>query len=212
MQPRQFYRVALSQGPSECMSTDLRFNADPYHRPSTANSFRSPRPGNSSRNSTPSVSPLSNTFETRENPSAKHEIDAVLASNGVAAEHLPEELENGAPSPGGSETGVSSSLSEFDGSLDDNDKIAAEDTPAHAIEEENESEAETERLGRTPQKPWRTGETGRTPSKLSQQATYDDEASDGELTPTARRRTSVSPSTARGTTGESFAVRVAAKD
>jgi len=150
-------------------------------------------PRNSSRNSTPSVSPLSNTSGPREDGNTKPESE-VVPVNG--SEPSAGDLGQRAASPAASDDGASSSLSEFDGSLDEHDKMDAEDTPRQAAEEGNESEAETERLGRTPQKLWKTGETGRTPSKLSQQAnTYDDEASDGDSTPTARQRASVSPST-----------------
>lgn len=134
----------------------------------------------------------------RKNRDTNAEHSEVSVSNGTTNDKLPVDPDDGAVSPDGSEAGVSSSLSEFDGSLDEHDKMDTSNTLAHALEEDNESEAETERLGRTPQKPWMTGETGRTPSKLSQHATYDDEVSDGGSTPTAQQRASVSPFAARG--------------
>jgi len=85
--------------------------------------------------------------------------------------------------------------------LDEQDKVDLDETPRAVVAGENESEAETELLERTPQKPWKHGETGRTPSKLSQQATLDDELSEAESTPTARGP-SASPTSGRQTAGE----------
>ena len=85
--------------------------------------------------------------------------------------------------------------------MDEQDKLELDETPRAVVAEENESEADTEILERTPQKLWKHGETGRTPSKLSQQANIDEDLSEAESTPTARGP-SGSPTSGRQATGE----------
>ena len=65
--------------------------------------------------------------------------------------------------------GDSSSLSEFDAEFDD--------------QKDADSEAETERLEASPQKPWKTADVARTPSKLNQATALSDRASSPEPLP-----------------------------
>lgn len=98
----------------------------------------------------------------------------------------------------------SSSLSDFEGSLEDPDKADITHRSSPPRDPENDSEAETERLNATPQKPWNSGEvvnnTGRTPSKLREEATWDDdlsepvsEAEDAPASPSAQRSATGKP-------------------
>lgn len=79
----------------------------------------------------------------------------------------------------------SSSLSDFDASSDEQDRntYPAPLSPQRA--DEADSEAETERLERTPQKPWKSIDVGRTPSKLNQESTYGDDLSEAASSPEA---------------------------
>lgn len=102
----------------------------------------------------------------------------------------------------------SSSLSDFEGSLADMERREG-DRSSQAMDDEeveDDSEAETERIGRTPQKlanaAMTNGDTARTPSKLYQESTYDEELSDADSTPTGPGRQSVSPLGAQDSGGE----------
>jgi len=171
-----------------CDLTVLR--PDPLHRPSTANSFRSPPPtSNNDRHSTPSVSPLSNT-------SRSHKASTARSGTAQGENHLDTD---GRPQHDGLEDDRSSSLSDVEGSLDDQDQRDTVPKSSQLPEADNDSEAETERLQQTPRKSWMSGTTGRTPSKLQQQSTQGDDLSDAESTPTAGERESLSPSNRRPT-------------
>ena len=167
---RDRFRAVTSCASSDRILT-LHF-PDPVNRPSTANSFRSPKPVNDGRTSTPSVSPLSNASRNL-NDSTNPSHTTKPSQHGKTATAS----EPTAQSPDKSEADRSSSLSDFDDSLEDQEQPDTIPHAPQAQDEENESEAETELLERTPQKPWKASSSGKTPSKLNQQSSYEEQAS-----------------------------------
>ncbi|KAF2225440.1 hypothetical protein BDZ85DRAFT_66615 [Elsinoe ampelina] len=127
---------------------------DSIHRPSTANSFKSPKSTNDGRNSTPSISPLSNTSKIH------HDSAKPLESltNG-AHTNLHNALEHGMEQD---RRDRSSSLSDIEGDFDDQEQeqeegqSGSEDGLTPIEGDDNDSEAETERIKPTPQKENRT--------------------------------------------------------
>lgn len=157
--------------------------------------FRSPRSPRSDRdrihNHTPSISPLS----TASRANIDHERESQLSPIGLRRSLEPSYTSHDAH-PAHVDVVVqqdddddrSSSLSDFDGSSDEQDDPIPQADPAPLSPlppDEADSEAETERLERTPQKPWKSVDVGRTPSKLNQQSTYDDDLSEPASSPEA---------------------------
>lgn len=90
----------------------------------------------------------------------------------------------------------SSSLSDFEGNFEDQENNDSGMRPSPPPIEEADSEAETERLEHTPQKPWNNPDTGRTPSKLNQETTIEEDLSEPASSPKSPGRSgqSLSPS------------------
>ncbi|KAF4553530.1 Sds3-like protein [Elsinoe fawcettii] len=126
---------------------------DSIHRPSTANSFKSPKLINDGRNSTPSISPLSSTSKAHHD-SANDPSDPI--TNGAQI-HVPDALDQDDEHE---QRDRSSSLSDIEGDFEEQDQEAgqsgSEDGLTPIDGDENDSEAETERIKPTPHKENRT--------------------------------------------------------
>ncbi|PSK42167.1 hypothetical protein B9Z65_4081 [Elsinoe australis] len=146
---------------------------DSIHRPSTANSFKSPKSPHNGRNSTPSISPLSNASKTH-NDSANDLVEPI--TNGAQI-HVPDQ--SGVDHDDGRRD-RSSSLSDIEGDFDDQeqDQSGSEDRLTPIGGDENDSEAETERIKPTPQKENRTleGITNTPLDALREDATSDNDS------------------------------------
>lgn len=127
---------------------------DTRNRPPTSNPYNSPRNRGSGR--TPSVSPLSQNSKTYKDS---------VASNNRTDTNIRQDEDESAASNHGESRDRSSSLSDIDESVgdQDNDDSATDGPSTPAAEEEDESEAETERVDPTPRK-------GGNPSKMSMTA------------------------------------------
>ncbi|GAB7357029.1 hypothetical protein MBLNU459_g7855t1 [Dothideomycetes sp. NU459] len=176
--------------------------------------LRSPRSPHSDhdrdrdRNSTPSISPLSTTSRANIDrdrlvplsPTGQRKsLDAVHTAREAQPAHDDVAMQDGDDDDDdGNNTNNknndddaddrSSSLSEFDGSFDeqdDQDELTGPAPLSPQRVDEADSEAETERLERTPQKPWKSADVGRTPSKLNQESTFDDDLSEAASSPEA---------------------------
>lgn len=169
----------------------------PQREASTNPPFPSPR-SNRDANYTPSISPLSTTSRAHN--------DYFTQSNPPRASHTPapNAIEHSLAHTNQQDTDVimrddrSSSLSDYDANSEnqENDNAASPRSPLPI--EEADSEAETERLGRTPQKPWNNPDTGRTPSKLNQETSIDNPLSDPPASsPTTPGRDAQSPTPTR---------------
>ncbi|PNS18153.1 hypothetical protein CAC42_3598 [Sphaceloma murrayae] len=126
---------------------------DSIHRPPTANSFKSPKITRDGRNSTPSISPLSSTSKAHDH--SPH-IDAEPITNGAKV-HIAEGVDDDAHLAARDR---SSSLSDIEGDFEEQDQRQEQSESDDGLTpiggEENDSEAETERIKPTPQKENRT--------------------------------------------------------
>lgn len=121
----------------------------------------------------PSISPLSNAYESTKNSPSLLRSGAMANGGGDAEDNEPVTVDDA------EEKDDSSELSEPDD--DDGDELLQPSDIRHAMRKDDiDSEAETERLDLTPRHAREAGDSaiGRTPSKLSKVAQQDDELSE----------------------------------
>jgi len=149
--------------------------------------------------STPSVSPLSNRGISQQDANDETRANGVEAQEGTAT--VAEDDLNGMAGP----DDRSSSLSDVEGSLEDQEEPLVPKHVSTMIEDDNDSEASTELLERTPQKLDRN--TGlrkglvRTSSKLNRTTSQNEDPLDDDIS--VQGEDSASPSTARKGTSKS---------
>lgn len=163
------------------------------------------------RNNTPSISPLSTTSRTHADYFVAHNQPLKSPTPQLKAMDLSPTAQDVEPvvdtiMRDDDRDDRSSSLSDFEGNFDDQENNHTNKHPSPPRLEEADSEAETERLERTPQKSWINPDTGRTPSKLNQETTIDDHMSELDSSPKSPHRDPNSPSPTHRPIGTLFSL------